>query len=203
MELRDFPFLDDPARAIGWGSYRLTEDEFVVANRAARMAMAPWYRSRPWAIVFFGFWHATFLFGLYLAFLVPRPAGDGFNVDGVTLAVASGWFLWLLLYGVNRRIRAAFRTFPTAGDEIALAFTADRFIGRTSLGDSSDDWAFLRRVAELHDGFLLVLKIPNGSIWLPNHALAAPFDHQAAAELFRSKVPRYRVVDRAASAASA
>ena len=198
MDLHDFPFLDDPARAIGSGSYRLTEDEFVAANRAARMATAPWYRSWPWAIAFFGVWHAAMLIGLYLAFLAPRAEGEGFNVDGVILVVASGWFLWLLLYGVDRRVRAAFLTFPTAGDEFALAFTADRYMGRTGLGDFSDDWSFLRRVVELRDGFVLVLKFPRGSTWLPDHALVAPFDHRAAADLFRSKVSKYRVVDRPA-----
>ncbi len=198
MDLRDFLFLDDPARAIGWGSYRLTEDEFVAANRAARMAMMPWYRSWPWAIAFFGVWHAAFLLGLYIAFLAPRPEGSGVRVEGIVLAGSSGFMLWLILYGVNRRVRAAFRKFPTAGDELALAFTADRFIGRTNLGDWSDDWSFLRRVVELRDGFVLVMKIPKGAMWLPDHALAAPFDHRAAAELFREKAPGYKVVDRAA-----
>ena len=203
MELREFPFLDDPARAIGWGSYRLTEDEFLVANRAARMATAPWYRSWPWAIAFFGVWHALLLLGLYTAFLAPRPEGGPFKVEGVLLVFSAAFVLWLSLYGVNRRVRAAFHAYPSAGDEFALAFTADRFMGRTGLGDFSDDWSFLRRVAELRDGFILVLKTSQGQMWLPDHALAAPFDHRAAAELFREKVPRYRVVDRAAGTPSA
>lgn len=99
---------------------------------------------------------------------------------------------------MDRRVRAAYRKYPTAGEEVALAFTADRFLTRTRLGDFSADWSFLRRVVELRDGFVLVLKNDGGVTWLPDHALAAPFDHRAAAELFREKVRPFWVVDRAA-----
>lgn len=96
MDLRDFPFLDDPARAIGWGSYRLTEDEFVVACRAVRIATIPWYRSWPWAIAFFGLWHAAILYGLYSPFLTPRSEGR-LGVGAVFLIVVPGFILWASL----------------------------------------------------------------------------------------------------------
>lgn len=196
MDVRDIPYLDDPARLIGRGSYQITEDETLAVARAARIAILPWYRSWPWAIAFFGFWHAMALYGIYLL-LAPRAEGEPPNFFGLPVAITSGYMLWKLLYGLDRQARAAFRKSPMAGDDYGLAFTPDRFIVHTRLADASLEWPFLRRVVELRDGFALV-QTPKSAIWLPDHALAAPFDHRAAAELFRSKVPKYRVVNRSA-----
>jgi hypothetical protein len=195
----DFPVLDDRRRLLGLASFRMTAEEFRAAVRA-NLETLPWMRSWPRWAAFFGLWHAALATGIWL--LVGGAQGKDGPVDGAegffacVLTVGSALVLWRMLYGVPFQIRRLFRTFPGAGDESAFAFTPDRFHSHVPLGDSSCGWEFLREVIEFEDGFLCRLKTAPGGIWLPDHALTAPFDHFAAAELFRSKVPDYRVVHR-------
>ncbi|MDG3007493.1 hypothetical protein [Paludisphaera mucosa] len=198
MDVREIPFVADPSRVVGWASFRFTEDEFVAATRAVTMAQLRWYGSRFWGILFFGFWHVLLLGGLYLIVRWAR-SGDGPDgpvsgwtaVEGLLATLVAGRILWVGFYGLHRRVRASYARFPFAGDEYAMALTPDRYITHSPLVDSSDDWAFLPGVVEFRDGFVLLNKSGAGGLWLPDHALHAPFNHPAAAALFRSKAPRY------------
>lgn len=198
----DFPFLDDPHRLLGLGAYRLTADEFQVGARAV-LATEPWRRSWSWWFAFFGPWHAALAVGVWMLVAWARGVDGPFGpVDGgqafaaCAATFASALVLWLALYGLPWRIRRLYRTFLGAGEEYAFAFTPARWMLHTPMSDSSYDWEFLRDVFEFNDGFLFRLKTAPGGFWLPDHALVAPFGHRAAADLFRSKISKYRVVDR-------
>ncbi|WP_165247051.1 YcxB family protein [Paludisphaera soli] len=200
----DPPIAADPARVVGSASYRFTADEFAAATWATAIVTVPWYRSRLWGLLYFGFWHAVLIAGLGIVVAWADLRGQGERVSGSTAFFAvmaiylSALILWAGLYAIDRRIRGSYRTSPLAGDEYAVTFTPERYLIHTRLGEASETWDFLRGVVELRDGFVLRPKLSPGGIWVPDHAIHPPFDHQAAAAFLGSKVGKYRVVDRAA-----
>lgn len=196
----DFPYLDDPRDLIGRASYRLTADEIRAAARAD-LAHQPWCRSWPGWLAFFGFWHAILIASVCALIAAVRglegpfgPVDKGVIPFAVISAYIAGLVLWKGLYTLPAQIRTLYQKHPLADAELTLAFTANRWMFHGPMTDSSFAWEFLRDVFEFEDGFGFRLKIGPGTVWLPDHALAAPFNHHAAAELFREKVSKYRVV---------
>ncbi len=200
----DFPFLDDPRSVLGLASYRLTADEFRAGARAD-LAHLPWNRSWPAWLAFFGFWHALLAVSVWMVIADVRGAAGPFGfIDKIWILAAFLWAyfatiaLWAGLYGIPSRVRRLYRKSPLAGAEVAFAFTADRWMFNAPLDEVSFGWEFIRDALEFEDGFGFRFKTAPGTVWVPDHALAAPFDHHAATTLFQSKVPKYRVVSYAA-----
>lgn len=202
MAVLDSPFIPDPARVVGAASYRFTEEAFVAGCRAWWMSRFPGYGSPLLKLVGFGGLHLMLLAGL--ALLVAEFAGRTREGEGSRfflafyLTIVSAMLLWIFLYGFRRRLRRLYLKYAAADREVALTFTPERLIVHAHRAESSEDWSFYRGVVELRDGFLLRHKSFAGGVWVPDDALHAPFDHQAAAAFFRASLSEYRVIPRKA-----
>ena len=104
--------------------------------------------------------------------------------------------LYTKIYAYRKRLSLKYRADPLAGEKIFYEFTPLRMIVRDALSEGSEDWGFTRGVVELRDGFVLVPVGFQPGRWIPKHAFHESFGVDEAAVFFRSKVKRYKVIDR-------
>lgn len=191
---------------LGSASYAFTEEEFIASSRAAGIAQFRLYdtlASRSgvmvlgWVFVWGGIAAATMrLTGMEDAD-DPMP-----GVIVALLSVFAAFALWVLYRYIHfhrREFTKAYRKSPYRDSAFEYQFTPSRLIFRGRESEGSLDWSLAQRVAELRDGFLIIWYPGGGGTFIPNHALLAPFGPEDLANLLRSKVKKYRVINRAAA----
>ena len=183
-------------------SFTYTEDEFIAAYRAIRMARFESYDSLivRIGVAFVG--HVLLLAGI----LVRGPLGLRRERRERADSAGSGCFqrsrrrsmavgLHNSIYFRRNRLRSLYRSFPLRDDKVLYGFTPLRFQFQHRLGQGSVDWSLIPKVAELKDGFVVQATMTDGE-WIPRHAIDEPFGDVEVAEFLRSRVKAYRTINR-------
>ncbi|MDR3619339.1 MAG: YcxB family protein [Paludisphaera borealis] len=189
---------------LGSVSFLFTEQEFIAAYRAVRMAENRSYDSfiSRLGVIVLGY---VFLLGgimVTIMWLLGMEGGNGpipplaalFNI---AIAGVAGWALYSRIHGYRRRLKSMYRKLPIQGEKVHYQFTPLRIITEGKLAQGSVDWSVINRVLEFRDGFLLYWGTGSAG-WIPNHALSDTFGVDDLAELFRAKVKKFVVIDRLA-----
>lgn len=185
-------------------AFSWTEQDFIGAHRAARLARDPGYDSLITRAGFLLFGHLFFVSGLLVLPAVfmrkkgdnaPIPLGAVFMMAGISLI--AGFVLFTNWYGYRWLMRRAFRKSLLGGDlKSSYIFTPEYIQSENRLIEAKKKWEVVDRVIELRDGFVLV--IGGAAEWVPKHAFAEPFDDVEFANLAKSRVKKYQIVDRRA-----
>lgn len=191
---------------LGSASYVFTEDEFIAACRAAGIARFRLYDT--WVsrsgVMAFGY---VFLLGGIAATVIWLTATEGADgpmpgaavaLLGVIAAIAC-WVLYRKIHFYRKGIAKAYRESPYRDGAFEYQFTPSRLIFRGRESEGSLDWSLAQKVAELRDGFDITWYPGGAGTFIPNHALRDPFGPDDLASLLRSKVKKYRVINRAAA----
>lgn len=190
---------------LGSASLVFTEDEFIAAWRAGRIARSRFYdrRSSRLVLAMLGLVYLLAGAGVVVSWLAgtrwenePVPGAGVVLFAGI--AALGAWMLYRL-YSYRRRMSKAYRESPHRDDVFEYRFTPSRLIhhGRHSEGEL--DWSLAQEVAEPRDGFLIIWYPGTVGTFIPKHALLAPFASEDLANLLRSRVKKYRVIHRDAA----
>ncbi|WP_165071414.1 YcxB family protein [Paludisphaera rhizosphaerae] len=197
---------DDDARgdAVGSAWFWNDEGEFAASIRAQAIAINR--VAGTWAFRSFVIAYGHFLILMGLLFITnwsaDRPdqrwrlAQLVILAFGLVMTALGGWIVYVRFYGYRRRMRNVFRDAPAAGLHLHYTFTPARLVSHSDKSDASNDWSVFVSAVEVRDGYILI-SAHRRSTWIPKHALEPPFDVPAASAFLRSKIARYRVVDRA------
>jgi hypothetical protein len=189
---------------MGFASFIYTERDFIAVYRALRIATNPSYDTfiTRLGVIFLG--HVLLLAGIEVLVLWAYGAkGENGPIPwqaaafSAGLAIAGGWVLYSRIYGYRRRLRAGYRAFPLRDEKVNYQFTPLRFAFQHRLAEGSSDWSVIPQVTEFRDGFL-IHETPRSGHWVPKYAFGESFGEIDAANLLRSRVGRYRVIDRSA-----
>ncbi len=124
---------------------------------------------------------------------------------GITIYFQEGWtfttiigllfaiyLLFMGKYELHWIIRRKFRT------QAEIEMTANFTFSEETLKIEDDDacdvakWRRVRRIRKGKDGYLIYFKVV--ALWLPFHAFATPEDRERAEELFKAKVPDFKMI---------
>jgi len=186
-------------------SFVYTEREFIAAYRGARIAQNESYDSfiTRMGVIVGG--HVMLLAGVAVLVLwlcgakgANGPIPWGAAAFNVVVATISGLVLYYGIYGYRRRLRSLYRAFPLRDEKVHYQLTPLRFVSQHRLAQGSSDWSLVGTVTEFRDGFFIQTAAPSGE-WIPNHAFDETLTAVDIANLLRSRVNRYKVVNRFAS----
>lgn len=196
---------EEASGILGSVSYVCTEQELITASRALQMASGKASVSgRVYSL-------AIFVGGIFLlsggfdsirwfrgpkGMEAPLPGYVAITKLGIGIALACAvysknyflrlWFKWI------------YRAFPLKGEKVVYQFTPLRLLYQHKLAQGSNDWSLITRSVEFRDGFFLMLQ-PRSGIWIPKHALSDSFGPEELEDLLRSKIKKYKVIDRFAA----
>ena len=183
-------------------SFVYTEEEYVAAHRALKMAGWPSYDT--WAsrlgVIFFG--HLFLFVGIFVFFMwltgmegargrVPLAAA----VFNLAIALVAALVLCVRIYFYRWWLRCEYRGFALRDEKVLYQFTPSRLIFRNKLREGVCVWRLVDYAAEFRDGFIVGVGGREGE-WIPKHVFDGPFGAVEAAELLQAKVEKYKVIDR-------
>jgi hypothetical protein len=186
-------------------SYTFTEREFMAAHRAMRISRQPSYDSFTSRLGVIVAGHVMLLAAIEVLVLwLLGVEGDNGPIPGLVvvlglaIGVYSAWALYSKIYCYRRHLQRLYQSYPLRDEKMFYQFTPLRFIFQHRFAQGSTDWSLIDRATELKDGFV-IQQTAEGGDWIPKHALDESFGDVELSNLLRSKVKRFKVVDRAAT----
>jgi hypothetical protein len=186
-------------------SFLFTEDEFIAAYRAIRMTINRAYDSWIMRLGIMIGGH-IFLFASIVVWGLWLVGNKGENgpipipvlVFNAIIAAFCVFGLYRSVYFYRRHLRSLYRSFPLRDEKVLYTFTPLRYSYEHRQAQGSVDWRLVPKVTEFRDGFVIHTSGLDGH-WIPKHALREPFGNVDLANLLRSRVTKYKPIDRSAA----
>ena len=163
-------------------SFRWTPEESTTGNYWFMRAKYP-------PMLRFGFKFACVLliacgFGFY--------ATSGWTFPTFIMPFIGIYLLFLRKYELRRRIRRKFKTKVEIEETVNLTLSDDSYKAEINEGSAVIKWHRIRTVRKGKGGYLVY--IGEVSTWMPFHAFSTPEDQERAEELFKAKVPDFKII---------